>query len=80
MNKLLLALGIYLICWVFAYVLVNGDFNLKYMYEYFVLAWTFNGLMRPTYTWILSLMMFFPTIGLIWYIAKKKKSDNEKNI
>ena len=73
MSRVLLIVGTYLICWILAYVLVNGDLNLKYIYEYFVAAWTFNGFVRPMYTWIVSVIIFFPTIGLISYLTRIKR-------
>ena len=77
MNKSIISkiptyLAIYIACWVLSYVIVNNDFNTSLMLEYFKLAWSFNGLERPTYTQIISLIIFFPTIGLIYFMLRKK--------
>ena len=73
-NKTLIYLAIYLVCWVLSYVMVNNDFNINHMLEYFKLAWSFNGFVRPTYTLMLSLIIFFPIIGIIYFISMKKNN------
>ena len=76
-NKIPTYLAIYIACWILSYVIVNNDFNVNYMLEYFKLAWSFNGLERPTYTQIISLIIFFPIVGII-YFTSRKKNNNEK--
>ncbi len=73
-NKISLYLVIYLVCWVLSYVIVNNDFNINHMLEYFKLAWSFNGFVRPMYTLMLSLIMFFPLMGIIHFTSRKKNN------
>ena len=77
-SKILWFSVIYLACWIFSYVLINGDVNIKYMVEYFISAWSFNGFIRPLYTWIFSLVIFFPVIGIIFFIERRKHVNVEK--
>jgi hypothetical protein len=51
------------------------DFEL--MVEYFVLAWTFDGFVRPGAVWVLSLILFFLVVGIYWVIAIRKGRDTE---
>lgn len=74
-KKILIFLLMYLVSWAFSFVVINGDFNFKYMVEYFALAWTFDGLMRPTYTWILSLVIFLPMLGVSLYMTRKRSNS-----
>ena len=73
-KKVSFYFSIYIVCWVFSYVIVNGDLNIKYMVEYFKLAWSFNGFVRPTYTLILSTVTFLPVIGIIYFLSKKNSN------
>ncbi len=65
-------------CWTLSYVIVNGDLNLELLVEYFILAWTFDGLERPLFTWILSLILFVLIIVLYWVVIGKKRKHTEK--
>ena len=74
-KKVLIFLFIYLVCWALSYVIVNQDFNIELLVDYFVLAWTFDGFVRPVYTWILSLLLFLPIVAIYWFVARKKGRD-----
>jgi hypothetical protein len=78
-TKLLLHFLFYLVCWILSYVMVNNDFNINLMVEYFKLAWSFNGFVRPTYTLILSLIIFLPITGIIYFISKKTNNNEKQN-
>ena len=73
-KKVSFYFSIYIVCWVFSYVIVNGDLNIKYMVEYFKLAWSFNGFVRLTYTLILSTVTFLPVIGIIYFLSKNNSN------
>jgi hypothetical protein len=65
------AVTAYAICWIGAYALVNGDLDGKLIVQYFVLAWTGNGFVRPTFTWLISLVAF-STVVVVWWILARR--------
>ncbi len=69
-------IAIYLVCWVLAYLIVNQDINLGLMMEYFVLAWTFDGFVRPFYTWAFSLLLLAPIAAVYRFILIRKERES----
>jgi len=76
-KTLVFFLAAYFLSWVLSYVVVNGDLNIDYMWEYFVLAWTFDGFVRPVVTWLLSIVTFSVIVSVSWYAKRKKGSNAE---
>jgi len=69
--------AIYLVCWVVAYIVVNGNINIQLMAEYFVLGWSFQGMERPMFSWLISLVIFTP-IATVMIFKNRKKKINAK--
>ena len=61
----------YVTCWVLIYVLINQDLNMILAYEYFIMAWSFNGFIRPTYIWLLSNALFIVIVFTYFVIRRK---------
>ncbi len=68
-KPLLLLVPVYLFYWLLSYVIINQDLNITLAYEYFILAWSFDGLARPMYVWWLSGVLFIFTA--ITYMVKR---------
>jgi hypothetical protein len=68
---------VYLVCWALSYTIVNQDFSIELMVDYFVMAWTFDSFVRPFYTWILSLLIFLPIVAIYWFISLRKGGDEK---
>lgn len=75
-KSALFLISAYIVCWLFIYVLINQDLNVFMAYEYFILAWSFNGLERPMFIWMLSNALFIPT-AITYFIIKRKGSRNQ---
>lgn len=58
-------------------MVVNQDFNIELMLEYFFLAWTFDGFVRPYYIWLFSLSGFFLIIVFNLAISGSRGKDEE---
>lgn len=69
----LIAVGVYACCWVYAYHIVNQDFDQELMVEYFWLAWTGQGLERPAFVQIISLLLFTPFVGVALLVRSWRK-------
>jgi len=52
-KKVLFLAIVYIFTWVFSYVFINQDINLALAIDYFVQAWSFNGLERPMFVWFI---------------------------
>ena len=65
------AVAAYAICWVFAYSIMNEDLDGELMLQYFVLAWTGNGFVRPTVTWLLSVVAFSCVLLVWWALVRR---------
>jgi len=77
LKEFLLAILIfpmYLLCWQLSYYWVNEDMNLEMSYDYFVMAWTLSGGERPTWIWIVSIILFIGIVflGYILYLIFRK--------
>jgi len=71
-RNLFILIVSYVISWTVSYVFINGlDFN-NY-FGYLELAWTFNGFVRPFYTWIGSLVGLPFCFFIIKFVFKPKK-------
>ena len=68
------ASGLYGFCWVIAYMVVNQDFNVPMMLNYFWLAWTFTGGERPASIQFLSviLLLLLGGVGLAVRASEKR--------
>ena len=68
-------LATYLVAWTASYVFMfvsRGDgFDFRYYWEYFVLAWTFNGLEVPTFIWLFSIVAFLPLAALVVILMRR---------
>ena len=73
-------LATYLLAWTASYVYMfvsRGDsLDFSHYLEYFVLAWTFNGLEIPTFIWLFSIVTFVPlaviVIGTLLLLGRRK--------
>lgn len=62
--------GVYLAAWTASYVIMVGlDFS--HFFEYFRLAWTFNGGELPTFIWWFSVLAFLPLAVLAVFLLKR---------
>jgi hypothetical protein len=75
LKYVLIAVVIYAISWVGAYVFINGIDQEFWglCYQYFVLAWTFDGLERVGFTWMFSLAFFAVGFGAFLFIQRSSK-------
>ena len=76
LNRAILLLSylfVYLISWMIAYIVFMQN-DMKYYFEYFILAWTFNGLEYPSGIWLLSIVIFILLVLLFKVIIKYKKA------
>jgi hypothetical protein len=59
----------YMVAWSASYVFMfisRGDpLDFRYYWEYFKLAWTFNGLEVPSFIWLFSIVAFLPLAALL---------------
>ena len=75
-------LATYLLTWTGSYIymmLSRGDgLDFDYYWEYFRLAWTFNGLEIPSFIWIFSIVGFVPLAVIVvitlQFLDRKKAS------
>jgi len=70
-KRILTLIDVYLVCWVIAYMIVNGDLNITNMLDHFVLAWTFNSSFQILFTWIFSWLLFLPIPGVVCLMQRK---------
>jgi len=67
--------GVYLAAWTTSYgamFLSRGDgLDFRYFFEYLVLAWTFRGGELVTFIWIGSLVVYLPSVSVIFLLRKK---------
>jgi hypothetical protein len=66
----------YLVCWELSYHLINQGFYGSQSYDYFVMAWTFSGGVRPFYTWVFSLLIFLLSAGGVALVTRNRKIKN----
>jgi hypothetical protein len=74
--RYVLAVGaIYAISWIAAYVIMNGFHQgfWSQCFQYFVLAWTFEGLERVVFTWLFSLGLFAVGFGVFHSHQRSKR-------
>lgn len=60
LRFILIVIPIYAVSWIGAFALING-FDQSFWRQcahYFMLAWTFDGLERVVFTWLISLGFF----------------------
>ena len=74
-KNLLILPFVYIASWIAAYVVINQDFNTKYMWDYFVLAWTFNGFIRPSVIWMLSIAS---TIVIMVIVVRRSRGSSKE--
>jgi hypothetical protein len=70
-TRICFAVAVYAVCWITAYVVVNDDLDTHLLVQYFVLAWTGQGLERPFFTWIVS-CLFFVMFLIGWWIRHRR--------
>ncbi len=70
----------YVISWFIGYIAVNQDLNIGLASEYFLQAWTFNGLARPMYVWWLSNGLFVLVATALWLVQKHAQKQNGENM
>jgi len=74
--RMSIALGMYVACWLVAYVAVNQDLDLGIAARYFLEAWSFGGFARQMYVWYLSLGLFV-VIGLtVIYVRRTRDAKS----
>ncbi|GMU66326.1 MAG: hypothetical protein AMXMBFR36_26000 [Acidobacteriota bacterium] len=64
----------YVTAWLLAYLVVMG-FEVRYVWQYFSLGWTFSGGEIPTFIWFLSLVVF--SVGVAAYLALRHLRQRE---
>lgn len=72
-NKILFLVLVYIFAWVISYVFINQDINLVLALDYFVQAWSFNGLERPMFVWFICNTLF--VFIVITYLVIKRRRN-----
>ena len=71
-------LSMYFVCWQVSYYWANEDMNLEMSYDYFVMAWTLTGGERPTWIWIISIIMYVCVLIFSYIILYILRKNNKK--
>ena len=68
LNRAAFLLVTYAACWTLAYVAVMG-FESEFLFQYFVLGWTFSGGEYPALIWFGSLGLFVVAVSVAWLVG-----------
>ena len=72
-----------MVAWTASYVFMfnsRGDgLDFSYYWEYFALAWTFNGLEIPSFIWFFSLVAFIPMAALLLILLRRHDRRKRTN-
>jgi len=71
-KKLLFLAIVYIFTWFISYVFINQDINLVLALDYFVQAWSFNGLERPMFVWFIYNALFILIVIAYLVIARRR--------
>ncbi len=70
-------LAAYFVAWTVAYAFIAysavNRLDFSHYFEWFVLAWTFQGLEMVVFTWYLSLALFLPLAVVGVFLARWRK-------
>ena len=76
-------LGTYMLSWTASYIFVfvsRGDgLDFSYYFQYFRLAWTFNGLEIPSFIWLFSIVAFVPLAALVVILMRRYDRPKHNN-
>ena len=80
-NVLLIAIG-YGFAWTTSYIVImlsRGDgLGFQFYFEYLASAWTFRGGVLPTFTWLLSIVIFIVLV-FVWVIEGRRDSKHDRS-